>query len=266
MDVITSNKERTAATQRRQGEGGWRTPPRSVAATGIRRTTPGESSTAQVWPSGERWCTISCNGNRRPYNAWVGSITSTMAVETTVLPLWGVCCGRFEVLRIDQDDSAPVLSQVAHWSPRPPGTFAGDHPHAEGVQPIAQREEIPRHGRKGAHLAVHPAIRLGDQDTGHHRVLMDVQSSTTLLNHLQLLLPSAGLGAGAGCGTRNTVPPRAHLPSGEGRPSSTPGRTRVSFTFGLTAPKCHRPWNPCPAERLPHFHPLRCRAPTSRFT
>src|SRR5262249_34370110 len=117
MDVTTSNKDRTAATERRQGEGGWRMPPRSVAATGIRRTIPGESSTAQVWPSGEEWGTISCNGNRRPYNAWVGSITSTMAVATTVLPLWGVCCDRFHVLGINQEDGASLLQQVVD---RPP--------------------------------------------------------------------------------------------------------------------------------------------------
>jgi hypothetical protein len=82
---------------------------------------PGESSTAQVWPSGEEWCTISCNGNRRPYNAWVGSITSTMAVETTVLPLWGVCRERFDVLRIDDEERKGVRQPVIDRLPLHPG-------------------------------------------------------------------------------------------------------------------------------------------------
>src|SRR5262249_40765122 len=118
MDVTTSNKDRTAATERRQGEGGWRMPPRSVAATGIRRTMPRESSTAQVWPSGEQWGTISCNGNRRPYNAWVGSITSTMAVETTVLLIWGVCGERFHVRRVEQPDLAGAFQQIEDGLPK----------------------------------------------------------------------------------------------------------------------------------------------------
>jgi hypothetical protein len=71
--------------------------------------------------------------------------------------------------------------------------------------------------------------------------------------------------ASSGCDVNNKFLPRAHLPAGEGRHSSAPGRTRVSFALrahDTTTPATSCCWS-LPLS-LPgacrHFHPHRCRA------
>jgi hypothetical protein len=44
-------------------------------------------------------------------------MTSTTAVETTVLPMWGVCCDRFDVIGVDHQHLALLLQQVEHRTP-----------------------------------------------------------------------------------------------------------------------------------------------------
>src|SRR5262249_53735678 len=113
---------------------------------------------AQVWPSGEGWCTISCNGNRRPYNAWVGSITSTLAVKTTVLPLWAVCCSRFDVLGVDQQDVESPLQQVPNRLPVHPRRLHGHRRAPRSGQPIGEGQDPSGHGGEAAYLSLPPPL------------------------------------------------------------------------------------------------------------
>lgn len=124
------------------------------------------------------------------------------------------------VRRIDQDDRMIGFQQVLHRSPVHAGRFHRHLPDAQPVEPVIQPYQVPRHGPKRAHFPSHRAIRCGDQRTGHHRPLMDVQPTAPHLHDWPGRSPSPSTAWSyqnrGGAWDDNTFPPRALRPPGQG--------------------------------------------------
>jgi hypothetical protein len=80
----------------------------------------------------------------------------------------------FDALRIDQDQGAPLLEHSEDGTPQHARTLHGYMGHFLKTQPVVQRQQIGGHGPKGAHQPMGDAIWVGQQHTGHDRLLVDV--------------------------------------------------------------------------------------------
>src|SRR5215203_611754 len=90
-DASTVNSARTAGTESRPGEDGGGRPERLVAATGTSRSVPGASQTTQTRP---RSCFVVTprQRSRKPYNGWVGSVTSISSLGGTLMSTGVLSC------------------------------------------------------------------------------------------------------------------------------------------------------------------------------
>jgi len=101
------------------------------------------------------------------------------------------------VLGIDQNDLSSFFQNVENWMPKHTRTLHGDHGHTELIQPIIEPQQVTGHGCKGTGLFLHMPIRLRDQDGGHGRLLMHIDGSTALVDHLHNEPPQNELGFSA---------------------------------------------------------------------
>ena len=118
--------------------------------------------------------------------------------------------------------------------------------HLLRLQPIREGEQISRHRATGAHLPLHGAIGLADEHTDDHRALMNIYSSTALMDHLHLLFPFLAMRAGAGCAITHEFLSRAHHPLGRGNSHRFLDAPWSAFFRGLAAPSTARPGSACP--------------------
>src|ERR1700687_748410 len=82
------------------------------------------------------------------------------------------------------------------------------------LQPIAQSLEITGHRPEGTDLLGRPLTRRAGQHTRHHRLLMHIQPSTSLDNHLHHCLPRQK-GDRDAAGTIKTLPHVLPVPRGD---------------------------------------------------
>src|SRR3984893_10990257 len=82
------------------------------------------------------------------------------------------------------------------------------------LQPIAQSLEITGHRAEGTDLLGRPLTRRAGQHTRHHRLLMHIQPSTSLDNHLHRCLPRQK-GDRDAAGTIKTLPHVLPVPRGD---------------------------------------------------
>ncbi|HEY6410460.1 MAG TPA: hypothetical protein VIY29_23665 [Ktedonobacteraceae bacterium] len=92
---------------------------------------------------------------------------------------------RLHVLRVDQDHLTAAFQQVEHRSPIHSRTFHAHMRHPLASQPVDERLQAQGGGGKRAHLAAHLARGSAEQHTGHHRLLVHVQSCTAGIQDTQ---------------------------------------------------------------------------------
>src|SRR5438128_9846981 len=91
-DASTVSSASTAGTESRHGDDGGARPERLVAATGTSRSVPGASQTTQTRPRSCLFVTPR-QRSRKPYNGWVGSVTSISWVGGTLTSTGVLSCG-----------------------------------------------------------------------------------------------------------------------------------------------------------------------------
>src|SRR5579875_2926558 len=94
---------------------------------------------------------------------------------------------RLAVFGVDYQELHPaVFQQVIDRFPEDPGRLHGDMGTPLLLEPVAHGQQVPGHGPEGPHL-----LALWCQRTGHHRLLVDIQPTTPLVEyaHRSLLLP-----------------------------------------------------------------------------
>ncbi len=103
-------------------------------------------------------------------------------------------------------------------------------------QPVRHGQQCVGHGAEGARLRHRLPIRAGNHQAGHHRLLVDVQPATSLIDHVHVRLLLTRLLARGG---RAEPPLRPSvlcvLPRGE-RQSVVPSGGRTNVIGGLAAP------------------------------
>ncbi len=98
------------------------------------------------------------------------------------------------VFRIDTIPLAPVSSngrlqdRLGRVDPR---RFQRHRRHPEPRQPIGECQQIGGHRAEGARLPLHRVVRLAEEHTGDHRLLMHIQPATPRMDHLHSLPPRA---------------------------------------------------------------------------
>jgi hypothetical protein len=92
----------------------------------------------------------------------------------TVLHIGLAARRRFDVLRIDQDQGAPLLQHIEDGTPQHACALHGDMGHFLPTQPVVQRQQIGGHRPKRAHQPMGVAVWVAQQHTGHDCLLVDV--------------------------------------------------------------------------------------------
>ena len=94
--------------------------------------------------------------------------------------------------------------QVIHRLPIDPRRLHGDVRAASGRQPIRPAEEVVRHGPERAHFLAQRSAGVGDEQAGHHRALMDIDSATPRMYYVHgaiLSLPTGTIRVDGGRGS-----------------------------------------------------------------
>ena len=104
---------------------------------------------------------------------------------------------RLEVLGVDQPDRVIRLQPVEDRPPGDPAALQRHRLDLQRIQPIVERQPIGRHGPQRPHRSLHRAIaiRLSQQPTGHHGLLMHIQPTAARMDHVHL---RASLASGLG--------------------------------------------------------------------
>jgi hypothetical protein len=96
---------------------------------------------------------------------------------------------RFDMVGIDQQHLAATFQDIEYGRPGVTSTLDGDRGAPTGEQPIGEREQRNGHRPEGADLLTPAPMPIGGYHTGHHRLLVDVQTSAPLVhdghNHLR---------------------------------------------------------------------------------
>ena len=161
----------------------------------------------------------------------------------------GVADDQLEMPLEDGVDRAPVDARALHPDVR----------HSRFPQPVPQRFEVARHGAKRPHLLVRLRPRRADQKARHERLLMHVQTTTSLDDRLHhRLLPSGGDRDAAG--TFETLP--CVLPVPEGDKEWRLYAARAGLPIGVVSHRSYVSLTRSPVARLRqigprrhHFHP-----------
>jgi hypothetical protein len=146
----------------------------------------------------------------------------------------------FEVLRIGQEDVAPLFQDVPNWVPVDPGRLEGQVLDVKGAQPLISGQQVGRHRRKREDLLLERPIGLGHQHPHDHRLFMHIDACTAFVDHLHFVsLAFFGLflldkRMSTGCGSTTCF--FLVLASCEVATFIGPGRTPVSFLRGQLAP------------------------------
>src|SRR5712691_7300943 len=151
---------------------------------------------------------------------------------------------RLHVLGVDQNDLEAAFQDVQDGSPINARTFHGHMRHALAPQPVGQRQQSSGGGSEGAYLATHPATRRGEQQAGHHRFLVDIQSSAASIQdcqtHCRTPFRSAILAEeqkwSTARGAKGTTSFLLVLTGNPVVTLSSAGRARISLKHGLGVP------------------------------
>ncbi len=89
-----------------------------------------------------------------------------------------------QVLRVDHQDFKLPFQKIEDGFPVHAGALHRQVRALSRHQPIAQGQKFLGHGSKRARFFVAFTVRIHDQQTGHDRLLMDVQSTAARINNL----------------------------------------------------------------------------------
>ncbi len=89
------------------------------------------------------------------------------------------------VLGIDQDHLDGAFQHIEDGTPVDPGRLHGYVRHPQPAEPVTHAVQLGGGRRKGAHLLADLAGGSGEQHTGHHGLLVDIESGTTGIQDAQ---------------------------------------------------------------------------------
>jgi hypothetical protein len=130
------------------------------------------------------------------------------------------------VASIDHEQFEGAFQQVINRFPKDPGRLHRHMRAGRGIQPLGQCEQVSRHRAKRPHLLLHRPIRSGRQEASDHQLLMNVQSTTALIQQLHGALP---LSSETASGSPLRLELLVCVLLRRGRQTVVPGRTLVKL-------------------------------------